>query len=141
MSTLRLAQASDLDALYRLDANAHNDQERRNFIARKVQADNCFVAVDDQIIGYGILEYTFYENGFVSMLYVHPNHRRSGMGTRLLQYLESICQTPKLFTSTNLSNLPMQSLLAKLNYRLSGVLHHLDENDPELMYFKSLQQQ
>jgi len=44
----------------------------------------------------------------------------------------------KLFTSTNLSNLPMQSLLAQLNFKLSGVIENLDEGDPELVYFKPL---
>lgn len=72
------------------------------------------------------------------MLYVHANHRRRGAGTALVQHLESLCQTPKLFTSTNLSNLAMQSLLAKLGYELSGVIHNLDEGDPELVYFKRL---
>ena len=43
-----------------------------------------------------------------------------------------------IYISTNLSNLPMQSLLAKLGYRLSGVIHHLDEGDPELVYVKYL---
>ena len=52
--------------------------------------------------------------------------------------MESLCRTPKLFTSTNLSNLPMQSLLAKLEYQLSGVIHNLDEGDPEIVYFKRL---
>jgi hypothetical protein len=42
------------------------------------------------------------------------------------------------FTSTNLSNIPMQSLLAKMGYLLSGVIHHLDEDDPELVYVKYL---
>jgi len=58
----------------------------------------------------------------------------------MMRYLESICRTPKLFTSTNLSNLPMQSLLAKLGYKLCGVIHHLDEGDPELVYVKFLRQ-
>ena len=72
------------------------------------------------------------------MLYVHVDHRRSGTGAALLRHMESLCQTPKLFTSTNLSNLPMQSLLGKLEYELSGVIHNLDEGDPELVYFKRL---
>lgn len=72
------------------------------------------------------------------MLYVHPEHRRCGVGTALMRYLESVCQTAKLFTSTNLSNLPMQSLLARLGYELSGVIHNLDEGDPELVYVKRL---
>ena len=53
-----------------------------------------------------------------------------------MRHMESLCRTPKLFTSTNLSNLRMQSLLAKLDYELSGVIHNLDEGDPEIVYFK-----
>jgi GNAT superfamily N-acetyltransferase len=92
------------------------------------------------VVGYAILEYSFYEQGFISLLYIHPNYRRHGAGLKLVQHLETVCQTAKLFTSTNLSNLPMQSLLAKLAYRLSGVIHHLDEDDPELVYVKYLKQ-
>jgi GNAT superfamily N-acetyltransferase len=72
------------------------------------------------------------------MLYVDANFRRAGAGSALLKHLESICRTSKLFTSTNLSNLPMQSLLAKTGYVLSGVIHNLDEGDPEIVYFKRL---
>jgi hypothetical protein len=32
----------------------------------------------------------------------------------------------------------MQSLLAKLGYQLSGVIHELDPGDPELVYVKYL---
>ncbi|MDR7450153.1 MAG: GNAT family N-acetyltransferase [Armatimonadota bacterium] len=81
-----------------------------------------------------------YEQGFVSILYIHSKYQQQGAGMMLMQHLESICQTPKLFTSTNLSNLPMQSLLAKLGYASSGVIHHLDEDDPELVYVKYLKQ-
>ena len=96
------------------------------------------VASDGQAAGYGVLDHSFYENGFVSRLYVAPAHRRQGAGQLLMRHLERLCQIPKLFTSTNLSNLPMQSLLAALGYTLSGVIHHLDEGDPELIYVKYL---
>jgi hypothetical protein len=42
------------------------------------------------------------------------------------------------YSSTNLSNRSMQALLEKRKYILSGVLHHLDEEDPELVYVKYL---
>ncbi len=59
--------------------------------------------------------------------------------------VDSICEFDHIAQqdkqpSTNLSNLPMQSLLAKLGYTLSGVIHHLDEDDPELVYVKCLKQ-
>ena len=57
-----------------------------------------------------------------------------------MNHLETVCQTEKIFTSTNLSNFPMQALLAKLGYKLSGVIHNLDEDDPELVYCKALHQ-
>jgi hypothetical protein len=34
----------------------------------------------------------------------------------------------------------MQSLLAKLGYKLSGVINDLDEGDPELVFVKFLKQ-
>ncbi len=80
-----------------------------------------------------LLNYPFTIVGFVDMIYVHSDYRRSGAGEALLRHLESLCRTPKLLTSTNLSNLPMQSLLAKLDYILSGVIHNLDEDDPEIV--------
>jgi GNAT superfamily N-acetyltransferase len=139
MISIRSAVENDIEALYSLDLIAHRENERREFIRRVIACGECFVAVtDEKVIGYGVLNYTFYYNGCIDMLYVDSEYRRVGAGAALLKHLESLCQTPKLFTSTNLSNLPMQSLLAKLDYVLSGVIHNLDEDDPEIVYFKRL---
>ena len=139
MISIRPAVENDIDALCSFDLIAQRENERRDFIRREVISGNCFVAVEDEkVIGYGVLNYTFYYNGCIDMLYVDSEYRRVGAGAALLKHLESLCQTPKLFTSTNLSNLPMQSLLAKLDYVLSGVIHNLDEGDPEIVYFKQL---
>jgi len=139
MLSIRLAVETDIEALCSLDLIANQESDRREFIRREVASGNCFVAVmDGTVVGYGVLNYTFYHNGLIDMLYIHSGHRRCGAGAALLKHLESLCKTPKLFTSTNLSNLPMQSLLAKAGYVLSGVIHNLDEGDPEIVYFKRL---
>lgn len=136
---IRPANESDVEALCSLDLIARCENNRREFIRRAVTSGTCFVAVaEEELIGYGVLNYTFYCNGHIDMLYVDSGHRRRGAGEALLQHMESLCQTPKLFTSTNLSNLPMQTLLAKLEYVVSGVIHNLDEGDPEIVYFKRL---
>jgi GNAT superfamily N-acetyltransferase len=139
MMSIRPAVEADQEALCSLDLIARRETERREFIRREVAAGNCFVAVmNETVVGYGVLNYTFYDNGCIDMIYIDSAQRRRGVGTALLKYMESRCKTPKLFTSTNLSNLPMQSLLAKLDYVLSGVIHNLDEGDPEIVYFKRL---
>ncbi len=137
--TVRPATASDAPALCALDALAQQDESRRAFIARAVEDGHGYVIeAKGQVIGYAVLDTSFFGQGFISLLYIHPEHRRRGAATRLMQYLEQVCPTPKLFTSTNLSNRPMQALLAQLGYILSGVIYHLDENDPELVFVKYL---
>lgn len=85
-------------------------------------------------MGYSVLEYTFFEQGFITMLMVSPNARRRGIGAHLLQAAEATCSTPKLLPSTNVSNHPMQSLLQRLGWHPVGLVHGLDEGDPELFY-------
>ncbi|MFI8008060.1 GNAT family N-acetyltransferase [Streptomyces sp. NPDC086010] len=85
-------------------------------------------------LGYCVVEYTFFEHGFVTMLMVAPPARGSGVGRRLLRAATDSCTTPKLFTSTNVSNQPMQRLLRRAGWSPSGLLHGLDEGDPELFY-------
>ena len=130
---------SDVEAISAFDLVAVRDEKRREFIQRSVASSTCYVALyDNEVIGYGVLSYAFYDNGCIEMLYVNSNHRRRGAGTALLRHLESLCETPKLFTSTNRSNLAMRSLLVKLGYELSGEIQNLDEGDPEIVYFKPL---
>ncbi|MEO0538880.1 MAG: GNAT family N-acetyltransferase [Cyanobacteria bacterium P01_A01_bin.123] len=89
--------------------------ERRRFIQNSVRSGTASVAVlDGQVVGYAVLEYSFFAQGFMAMLYIHPEHRRKGIGSEIVRYVESICKTEKLFTSTNESNLLMQALMAKL---------------------------
>ena len=139
MIFIRRAVENDIEVLCALDDIARREDERLAFIRREVVSGHGFVAViDETVVGYGVLNYTFYNNGCLDMLYVHSDYRRRGVGTALIRHMESHCRTPKLFTSTNQSNLSMQSLLAKLGYESSGVIHNLDEGDPEIVYFKRL---
>lgn len=137
---IRIAQPSDAEAIEAFDHVARSGASRREFINSSLLASgHCWVAVvDGQAVAYAVLEHTFFENGFVSMLYVNPEFRCRGLGSALLRHLEDQCRTAKLFTSTNQSNHAMRALLAKLNYKPSGVIENLDEGDPELVYFKRL---
>jgi len=139
MISIRQANESDVEALCSLDLIARRENQRRDFIRQSIASGTCYVAMaENEVVGYGVLNYSFYSNGFIDMLYVHANHRRRGVASLLLLHLESLCETPKLFTSTNLSNLAMQSLLTKSEYVSSGEIDNLDEGDPEIVYLKQL---
>lgn len=140
MFSVRQAIKTDIQPICSFDHLAINNQEnRREFIARSVEDGTCHVAeIDEKVVGYTVLKYTFFSNGMIDMLYIHPDYRRKKIGMKLIEHVESICKTVKLFTSTNQSNLPMQGLLNKLGYVPSGFIDNLDEGDPEIVYFKHL---
>ena len=138
MVQIRQAEQEDIPGICSFDHLA-GTEGRRTFIENSVRSGSAYVAVlEGDVVGYTVLEYTFYSLGFIAMLYVHPDHRRTGLGSRLVHHIESVCRTDKLFTSTNESNLPMQALMVKLGYEPSGIINNLDEGDPELVYFKRL---
>lgn len=89
----------------------------------------------EEIVGYVVQDCSFFERGFVHLLYVSERHRRQGVGAALLADSIAACATSRVFTSTNLSNVRMQALLAKLGWVRAGVVDGLDEGDPEVFYY------
>ena len=139
MISIRPAVATDIETLCSMDLVAQTDTERRELIAASVTAKTCYVAVSNgEVIGYGVVTYSFYRQGWIDLVYVTERYRRLGAGKALLDHMERQCRTAKLFTSTNLSNFQMQALLGKLGYTVSGVINNLDDSDLEIVYFKRL---
>ncbi|MCX5142108.1 MULTISPECIES: GNAT family N-acetyltransferase [unclassified Streptomyces] len=133
---VRRASEADADALARIDSvAAEGDEARRRNIRNWCRQGLAAVAEDESgPLGYCVVEYTFFEQGFVTMLMVAPAARGRGVGGRLLADAAASCSAPKLFTSTNVSNQPMQRLLQRAGWSPAGLLHGLDEGDPELFY-------
>lgn len=133
---VRRAREWDADALHRIDSVAMDgDDERHMSIHRWCRRGLVAMAEDASgALGYCVVEYTFFGQGFVTMLMVAPAARGRGVGARLLAHAAASRTTPKLFTSTNVSNQPMQRLLQRAGWSPVGLLHGLDEGDPELFY-------
>lgn len=136
---LRIAAKTDADTIIAFDHVATSDPARVQFIHNQIKSGACYIAViDANVVAYAVLNYKFYDNGWIEMLYVHPRFRRQGIGSALIRHLINECRTPKLFTSTNQSNVLMQRLLATLEFDRSGFIENLDEGDLEWVYFKRL---
>jgi len=136
---IRSASVTDLEPILLLDPLVKRDPSRPDFIRRSLLTAHSFVAISkNRIVAYGVLDYSFFNQAYISMLYVEPSLRRRGIGSALMAAIEATCKEQKVFTSTNESNKAMQALLSQLNYKRSGIIENLDEGNPELIYFKEL---
>jgi GNAT superfamily N-acetyltransferase len=134
---IRVANSADTDAILAFDLIARGDKTRQAFIREAIERGCCtIVEVEAQPAAYIIVERKFFGWPYIDLLYVRTDYRKYVFATALMHHIEETCNTEKLFTSTNLSSLPMQRLLEKLGYTISGVVHNLDEGDPEVFYFK-----
>jgi GNAT superfamily N-acetyltransferase len=89
---------------------------------------------DGVVLGIAVVEPTFFDNDFVELVRVGSAVQRQGVGRALLEFASSSRATPKVFTSTNLSNAPMQAVMRSLGWESAGIVYGLDEGDPELFY-------
>lgn len=128
---IREATLSDLEAINSFDIFA-GDQ------SAEVKRGECFVVVEEQVLGYIVYNHSFYLMPFIQFLCVNPKFRRRGFATELLEDVEGICDGDKLFTSTECDNLPMLKLLDRRGYRISGVIENIQEQ-AEVVFCKKVE--
>lgn len=129
----RLAIPNDINNIYKIDTVATDT--RLNEITHWVTQKNCFILEKEQeILAYGAISQQFFDHGFIDILMVNNQYRRQGLGLILIKQLIKKSATPKVFTSTNQSNIATQQLLVKAGFIPSGYIENLDDNDPELIY-------
>ena len=144
VTSVRAATASDLVTIAALDPDSTPGRLSR--LQRLLtESPGCLlVAVDDDqpgtsVVGYVAMEASaFFGRDFIELLVVREGYRRRGVGTALLVSVRSEATSPTVFTSTNESNVPMRALLKHDGWTLSGRLTGLDEDDPELVFYRSL---
>ena len=88
-------------------------------------------------VGYTVTAPWFFGHRFLELLYVDAPHRRNGIGVQLLADFES-GDGPDVFTSTNISNAPMQGLLLSRHWSPRGMLHWTHDDDAEVFYAKTV---
>ncbi|HFL1973121.1 TPA: N-acetyltransferase family protein [Stenotrophomonas maltophilia] len=132
---IREAMPDDVPALIALDSVAAHDPRRARQIPDWLAGGGVHVGERaGQLAGYLVIHHHFFGEAFVEMLMVAREQRSQGVGAALLRHAIALQGQGKLFTSTNASNTGMQRLLAASGFIDSGIVHGLDEGDPELIY-------
>lgn len=130
----------DLD--YSLDKVEHIELKREEKITKAILGEECFIIlVDNKAVGFVIFDYRFFDQGWIELIIIDEEHRGKGIGGQTLDLICKQCKTNKVFTSTNNSNIQMQKALTKVGFSFAGKLNGLDDGDPELFYYKEINNQ
>lgn len=134
-ASTRFGTIGDVRRVSELDSLEYRGSSRRRQIEAAAREGTLIVAeVEDEIAGYAVIDYAFFQRGFVALVVVASRHRRRGIGLQLLRAARRMCRTGTLFTSTNASNLAAQSLFEAAGFKRAGVVENLEPGDPELIY-------
>jgi GNAT superfamily N-acetyltransferase len=132
--SIRAGTAADRDWLVAIDSYAAEHPSRIAEIEEWLAAETLVAERAGQVLGYAAISRAFLGQPYVALLMVAGAQRRRGIGRRLLA---AACDRyPRLWTSTNESNRPMQALLGRAGFRLAGRIEGLDVGDPELFYLR-----
>jgi len=127
----------DLKEMMFIEEEVIKSNSREDEIRESIIQNRCVVGcIDERICGFLIYNQHFFGQLFVELVIVSPRKRRRGVAKGLFRYIEENCQTSKIFSSTNQSNLPMQEVFKTLGYVESGIIHNLDEDDPEIIFVR-----
>jgi GNAT superfamily N-acetyltransferase len=133
------ATMDDVEAVRTLDRLLPGLRDRSEALLEWIARGECLVARrEGELAGFAVANASFFAQCFIVLLVVHPSHRRRGVASALIRRVEATSPTAKLFTSTNRSNRAMQAVCHSLGFVPSGIIENLDEDDPELVYFKRL---
>jgi GNAT superfamily N-acetyltransferase len=135
--TLRIRPATpkDVPALVGL---APTSAQRAQHIAGWVAGGFVVVADDGGTpVGYGVMRDIFFMEPFIELVLVAPSARRRGVGRAIVRHFVAAAG-PRVWISTNQSNLPMQALIADEGFTRAGTVD-VDEGDPELFYSRTAQ--
>ena len=139
MQTITFPTINDLDEIVRLDSEVIGHEGRREDIRKAIEEQMCLIhKKNGMVTGFLLYHTSFFDNAFISLLIVRHSERRNGIGRSLVQSFEDVSPTSKVFSSTNHSNETMHHFFHSLGYKNSGSIDHLDEGDPEIIYFKQL---
>jgi ribosomal protein S18 acetylase RimI-like enzyme len=137
--------ATPLDDLERLanegGITGLSEERAREILESAIASGECLVHsdVDNEIDGFVITNArSFFGRDFVKLLVVSRAHRRSGIGSALLGAVMAGATSETIFASTNESNAAMRALFERGGWSLSGILTGIDEGDPELVYYRTL---
>ena len=107
----------------------------KNMLAKYIVVED-----EDDILGYGGI-WMIVDEGHITNIAVHPNHRGKGIGNYLVEGLIDLCKRCEIYRMTlevRVSNIVAQSLYRKYGFENAGIRprYYSDTNEDAIIMWK-----
>lgn len=134
---VREPQPSDVPALLALAASLIGERRAASSVRAHIERRQLLVAdADGDIAGFLAYKTDWFDCTFVSLVVVAEPHRRRGVARALFEDLERRMSNPRLFSSTEETNVVSVRMHRTLGFTASGHIDNLPQGYRELLFYK-----
>jgi len=136
---IRGPESGDLDAMMELTAEVVGAQRAGPFLRSHLERHHLLVAEEaGRLIGLLAFRTDWFQCTFVSLVAVQTDFRRRGVARTLYRRVEDISPSPRLFSSTEETNVVSIQMHRGLGFAHSGHIDNLPQGYRELLFYKRL---
>lgn len=136
---IRPPEPADFGALVSLAAEVIGPVRAETFVRSHLERHHVLVAQDEhRVVGMLAYRTDWFQCTFVSLVGVRPGSRRRGVARMLFHSLEGLSPSPRLFSSTEETNVASIRMHAALGFSPSGHIDNLPQGYRELLFYKRL---
>jgi len=139
MIEIRLPRVADARPCADLASLVIGEERAGAFIKSHMERHHLMVAeADEEVVGFLAYRADWFQCTFVALVVVREDWRRKGIAREFFRSVEAISPTPRLFSSTDETNVGSIRMLVALGFTPSGYVDNLPQGTRELLFYKRI---
>jgi len=139
MTETRPPRAADAGPCVDLAALAVGHERAGAFIKSHMERHHLIVAEGGaEVVGFIAYRTDWFQCTFISLVVVREDWRRKGIARELFRSVEAVSPTPRLFSSTEETNVGSIRMHTALGFTPSGYIDNLPQGTRELVFYRRI---
>jgi len=132
---IRLPRVADEVGCRTLAAQVIGEERAGAFIRSHLERHHLIVAeAEGEVVGFLAYRVDWFQCTFVTLVVVREDFRHKGIAREFFKSVEAVSPTPRLFSSTEETNIPSIRMHAALGFAPTGHIDNLPQGVRELLF-------
>ena len=136
---VRHAESPDLAAVMALAAEVIGPERAGPFVRSHAERHHLMVVEEaGEVVGVLAYRTDWFQCTFVSLVVVRDDFRRKGIAREFFKSVEAVSPSPRVFSSTEETNVASIRMHTALGFQPSGHIDNLPQGTRELLFYKRI---